>query len=228
MFNGGLGKGSRPGFSVRVKWMTAFHHTPTVILAFSNKVCLLPQVLSVLTNPELICCVIISDAPWCPQSIGPCFADKILVANKGIVLRYGIHFARFWMIDIDAQYLGQKRVGTLPHQVAIGIGCAVSTGDKHQSVAPEANSSTVMSIRGPSNNGGVGCRINHKRRLGGHGVAGNGAMLPIFPGDLAIPAEVNETVMFPVWMESDVVGGATTGRIEEFHSRSGVFYALSA
>src|SRR5215472_6953305 len=87
-------------FSVQVERMAAFHHAPTVIVALVHKECLFPQILPILTDPNVAGLRVGGYAPGIAQAYGPRFGASFLHAHERIVFGHGVSLVRIGMIDV--------------------------------------------------------------------------------------------------------------------------------
>ena len=86
VFDGRLDDRRRAGFAVRVKRMAALGDAPAVVVPFVDQVRLLPEVLAVLSDPDVAGLLVAGDSPGIAEAVGPGFGPKRLSPTIRIVL----------------------------------------------------------------------------------------------------------------------------------------------
>src|SRR5262245_29668777 len=77
----------RPGGAIRVELVASLEHAPAVIRSLLDEISGLPQVLSVVPDPELASLGVAGDPPWVAEAIGPRLGREPLVADERIIFR---------------------------------------------------------------------------------------------------------------------------------------------
>src|SRR4029450_4010511 len=94
MLRGRLHERRWPGRAVGIERVASFHHAPAEVVPLLDEVGLLPEVLAVVADPELIARGVIGDPPGIAQAIGPRFRREALVINERVVLWDGVSLSR--------------------------------------------------------------------------------------------------------------------------------------
>src|SRR5258708_19504308 len=121
MLDGRLDVRRWPELAMEVKRRAAFVDAPAVVLAFADQICLLPQILAVLPDPNVPRLGVHGDPPRITETISPRLPSNVLLAVKGIVLGNGVRPALVGMVHIEAQQLREHLAHFLPAAVGVGI-----------------------------------------------------------------------------------------------------------
>ena len=62
---------------LEIKWMVPFIDTPTIIVTFTNEMSRLPQILSVVSHPNMPRLLVDTHFPWIAESNGPEFRASL-------------------------------------------------------------------------------------------------------------------------------------------------------
>ena len=114
------------GRSRRLEHMAPFAQAPAVIGTFIDQVNLLPQILPILTGPELPGLAVVAEPPRVPQAVGPYFAPGALAIDERIVLRYSVISTRVRMVDVDPQDRTQQVIDALARQKDVRAARAIA------------------------------------------------------------------------------------------------------
>ncbi len=124
--------------------MEALAQAPAVIAALLDNVDLLVQVLADVGGPEFAGLAIEGHPPDITQTISPDFRQSILLADERIVLGNGVILARVFLVNIDAQDLGQQGLEVLAIFEGIVGRAAVAQGNIQVAVRAETDGAAVV------------------------------------------------------------------------------------
>ena len=146
MFQRRFGERRRPQFAVCVEDVTAFIHAPAKVIARLDKINLLPQILTVVTNPNIACFGINGHPPRVSHSNRIRFRSNVFLSDKRIVIRDTVRPVIVGMVDINAEHFGQQMIHPLPGQIGVRIARAIAACDVQHSVKAEGRSCSVVPV----------------------------------------------------------------------------------
>src|SRR5262249_32742993 len=105
MFEGRIDNWRRPAFAIGVEGMAALGDAPAVVGPLLEEIHLLPQILAVLSDPDVAGLLVHRHAPRIAEAVRPDFGTGILEIDEGIVRRHRVGLTGGRMIDVDTEDL---------------------------------------------------------------------------------------------------------------------------
>ena len=142
----------RAGLAFQVKRMAAFVNAPAVVLALVDLVNLLPQILSVLSDPDVTGLRVGRHSPRISQAVRPSFRSDSFLPDERVVFGDGVLSPFVRMVDVQSQDLGQQMIEALSGEVGIGVGSAVASRHVEHAIEAKRHRRSVMAVRSPLKN----------------------------------------------------------------------------
>ena len=166
MLKRGLHMRRRSHLPGQIERMASLVDAPAVVVPLPHEVDLLPQVLTVVADPDVARLAVGGHPPRIAQSVRPRLRNDVGLSDKRVVHRYRISLARRGMIDVETQHLGGQLRQILTTQVGVAVGGAVARRDIHQAVVAERDRGPVVSVGRPLDDRRFAGGIEFIRRLG--------------------------------------------------------------
>ena len=147
--------------------MAAFGQAPAVIAPLLDQVNLLPEILTVLADPELARLAVEAEPPGIAQAVGPELGTGAGAIDEGIVAGHAVVPARVGVIDVDPQHGRQQVVQGLPRHVGVRAAGTVSRRDVKEAVVAEGKVAAVVAVGGPLDDHLLRIRADPMWRPGG-------------------------------------------------------------
>lgn len=211
VFNHGFCDGVRTAFSEGLKVMISLNERPSVVGAFANNARVLPEVLSVLSDPDIVGNAIDVHSPRIAKPVGPRLGACSRNGKERIVGGDAVGSPVGGMVDVDAEEFCVEPGEVLSGVPLVAIAGTVSGGDVEHAIVAKAEGESVMAVRVPFEKEGTRGGVY----FSGGGVHAEPEETVIefhFSfAEAAIGADENESVGFEVGVEAEVVDGFFEG-----------------
>src|SRR4051794_23707411 len=137
------------GLAIGEEDMAALGQAPAVIAALLDQVNLLPEILTVLADPELARLAVEAEPPGIAQAVGPELGPGAGASDEGVVPGYAVVPARVGVIDVDSQHGRQQVIQGLPRHVCVRAAGAVSRRDVEEAVVAEVKVAAIVAVGAP-------------------------------------------------------------------------------
>src|ERR1041384_6990255 len=126
MFNRRRNNRSGAASAIEIKRMTSLVNAPAVIFTAPDQMSRLPQILSVISHPDLSSARVNRHAPRISQTVSPNFRARIGAPNKRIIRRHRVGIGSVGMIDVDSQNASEQGADVLSGIPTIRITGAIA------------------------------------------------------------------------------------------------------
>ena len=155
---------------VEIKRVAPLVDAPAAVVARLDQVGEFPQVLAIVSDPQVAGLGVDGHPPRIAVSERPDFAAGTFHFQKRVVGRDRVLHSGGRMIDVDSQNFAEQIACVLSGEVVVGVGGAVAGGDVQHAVVAEHGRAAVVPIRRPFENAFLAGRV-----------AGRFAVVIVFP-----------------------------------------------
>ena len=129
--------------------MASFIHTPPIIFAAADQISRLPQILTVVSHPDLSRLLIDAHAPRISQPIGPVLRPRIGHPEKWIVFWNRVTLRSADMIHINAQDAAQQFAQILTRIPSVRVARSIARRDIKHSIVTKYDATAIVPLRMP-------------------------------------------------------------------------------
>src|SRR5262249_3643336 len=135
--------------ALRLEDVTPLREAPAVIGPLPDQVNLLPEVLTVLADPELARLRVVAEPPRVAQAVGPQLGPGVGPCDERAVLRHRVVPTGVGVVDVEPQDGPEEVVERLAGEVGVGVAGAVAGGDVKVAVVTEGEVAPVVAVGRP-------------------------------------------------------------------------------